>query len=664
MKTDLANLGLSLRGTTDRISLKAPQSILAGMNKGEANRQQPAEASSFDQVFKQKSEPKVETTYANGKPVPIEKDVDRGIPDKGENPNVQSGTTRDEPRMVSKEKNNWDDSGSVSKSRENSGESEDANEVSTKEGSQTQNKELSKQQQAMLKFMDSMENEFGIPPTRIVEAMAQLPADAQESPPIETAPQVIDKLNLPEEQQDRALAMYVAMLSQMKAPPQVKAPEAFMVTPGANQAMVQPNPAAAAGQKKAMLNESLDKLNQSFFVNNRELAAASGNDAAATTTVKNAKTQPVDLMRPQNNEWGNDQLKLEQLKADQMTTNQIYGAGKANNTATAQALQQMKEVNPNAPESQEFLKSLAALGAAAAALNQQMKEEPGQQAGQQAAAVDSQGNTLGGQQNNPLSALGNQQSSVQSLAGRFSEGSMGDGGDSADNKDFFATDRSVDANAAKPAHHLGADNRAEFKDVMNTQNVSPQAAGVTPGEHKANIQQIMNQAQYMIRKGGGETNVQMSPEGLGKVHMRIIVNEGKVSLEMSAESKETKKILENSIGDLRTSLGQHKMSIEHVKVDVGNQSSDSKYSDSQNSQNRQQDLSKDMGQQDGRDQARQFWNQYRDGEQRNQFIPNPGLRGYGETRRQLAPLQPGASSAVSERRYVGSGKGLGVDLVA
>ena len=228
MKTDLANLGLSLRGTTDRISQKAPQSMLAGMNKGEANRQQPAEASSFDQVFKQKSEPKVETTYANGKPVPIEKDVNRGIPDKGENPNVQSGTTRDEPRMVSKEKNNWDDSGSVSKSRENSGESEDANEISTKEGSQTQNKELSKQQQAMLKFMDSMENEFGIPPTRIVEAMAQLPADAQESPPIETAPQVIDKLNLPEEQQDRALAMYVAMLSQMKAPPQVKAPEAFM----------------------------------------------------------------------------------------------------------------------------------------------------------------------------------------------------------------------------------------------------------------------------------------------------------------------------------------------------------------------------------------------------------------------------------------------------
>lgn len=51
-----------------------------------------------------------------------------------------------------------------------------------------------------------MENEFGIPPTRIVEAMAQLPADAQESPPIETAPQVIDKLNLPEEQQDSSRA--------------------------------------------------------------------------------------------------------------------------------------------------------------------------------------------------------------------------------------------------------------------------------------------------------------------------------------------------------------------------------------------------------------------------------------------------------------------------
>lgn len=661
MKTDLANLGLSLRGTTDRKSPQTPQSMLTDVSKGGANRQQPAEASSFDQIFKQKSEPKVETTYANSKPAPIEKDVNRGIPDKGENPNVQSGTTRDEPRMVSKDKSNWDDSGSVSKSRENSGESEEVNEVSTKEGSQTQKKELSKQQQAMLKFMDSMESEFGIPPTRIVEAMAQLPAEAQDSPPIETAPQVIDKLNLPEEQQDRALALYVAMLSQVKTAPQVKAPEAFMVTPGANQAgMLQPNTATAAGQKKAMLNESLDKLNQNFFVNNRELAAASSKDAAATTTVKNAKTQPSDLLQAQNNDWGTDQLKFEQMKADQMTTNQIYGAGKANNAATAQALQQMKEVDPYAPESQEFLKNLAALGAAAAALSQQIKDEP---SGQQVAGADPQQNNLGmNPQANQLSALGNQQSSVQSLGGRFAEDSMGDGDDLSESKDFFATDRSVDANSARQAHHLGADNRAEFKDMMNAQ-VGQSPAGVTPGAHKANMQQIMNQAQYMIRKGGGEANVQMTPEGLGKVHMRVVVNEGKVSLEMSAETKEAKKILENSISDLRTSLGQHKMSIEHVKVDVGNQSSDSKYSDSQNSQNRQQDLSRDMGRQDGRDQARQFWSEFRDGEQRNQFIPSPGLRGYSGDR-QKAPLQPSSSTAVSERRYVGSGKGLGVDLVA
>jgi flagellar hook-length control protein FliK len=62
----------------------------------------------------------------------------------------------------------------------------------------------SQRQKAILKFMDSFESEFGVPPTRIVEAMANLDTAKQAASPEETADQVIGQLDLDDQDSDQA----------------------------------------------------------------------------------------------------------------------------------------------------------------------------------------------------------------------------------------------------------------------------------------------------------------------------------------------------------------------------------------------------------------------------------------------------------------------------
>src|SRR5690606_12064167 len=61
-----------------------------------------------------------------------------------------------------------------------------------------------------------------------------------------------------------------------------------------------------------------------------------------------------------------------------------------------------------------------------------------------------------------------------------------------------------------------------------------------------NVQHLLKQAEYIVKKGGGEAKIMMNPEGLGEVHMKIQVNDGNVSVEMNAETNEAKKLIESS----------------------------------------------------------------------------------------------------------------------
>lgn len=111
-----------------------------------------------------------------------------------------------------------------------------------------------------------------------------------------------------------------------------------------------------------------------------------------------------------------------------------------------------------------------------------------------------------------------------------------------------------------------------------------------------NIREIMNQAKYLVTKGGGEMTVRMTPEGMGEVQLKVALENGKINIEMNSQDKSVKKLIEDSLSDLKSSLASHQMRVEHVKinnvtaVDTNNQSQFQSDANSSNSsfQNRQQ----------------------------------------------------------------------------
>lgn len=89
----------------------------------------------------------------------------------------------------------------------------------------------------------------------------------------------------------------------------------------------------------------------------------------------------------------------------------------------------------------------------------------------------------------------------------------------------------------------------------------------TEQQEASNIKELINQAQFLSKKGGGEMKIALNPEGLGEIQMKVAVQNGEVNVEMLAESSEAKKLLEKGLGELKSSLASHKLNVENIKVD-------------------------------------------------------------------------------------------------
>ncbi len=118
-------------------------------------------------------------------------------------------------------------------------------------------------------------------------------------------------------------------------------------------------------------------------------------------------------------------------------------------------------------------------------------------------------------------------------------------------------------------HQATGQSHGEFKNHLV---VSPQASDLTFSKleenREANINDIMNQAQYLVKKGGGEVSVRMSPEGMGEVHLKVLLQDGKLNIEMQTQDKNVKKLIEESLTELKSGLAAHRLSLEHVKIDT------------------------------------------------------------------------------------------------
>lgn len=482
-------------------------------------------------------------------------------------------------------------------------------------------KGATKKERAMLEFMDSMESELGVPPTKIVEAMALIKPSDLSKPPEETAQQVIENLDLPLEEQGAAMALYMAFLQQSKTPdsrPEQMFIHQSMLAKPQGQIPVSPE------SQRERLNQSLDVMNRKFFMQDRNL-----------------DSKPGALEIPQGMELVEDtapkakQPFLTEMEMEALAETQSQMQGDkalkdlGDRTLLKPDMAKMKGLQENSAKTSP--EDFFALGALKAQMGESGTPVP------EAASAESPMPTAGA-----ADAQNSADSGSQDKSDLFSKST-----ESKEKLELPSKTGKVKADEFFPHTALGASGKLDAAPSLNAL-----AAKAGP-QTQANIDKLTDQAQMIVFKGGGEAVVKLNPDGMGEVRLKVLVQDGKVNLEMATETKEAKKLIESSISELRSSLAGHKLTIDQVKVDVGNQAS----TDSQSQKN--MDTRPDLNQ------GRQFMSQFRDemSGRRDSFVEMPGLKGYQAKRTQPDPI--GAAPEVSGAgRSMSPGRGQRMNLVA
>ncbi len=545
--------------------------------------------------------------------------------------------------------------------------------ITTKKNQLAREKEIQK-------FMDSFESEFGISPTRIVEAMAQLKNESLQKPAEVTAEDFISSLGLDEENQDKAKEMYMGFLLNLQTIEQSpRAPIAVPVNPdNLLKAQTTERFVASQGKKDAMQN-SLSTLNDRFWMKAPSVPVSAPIGPNTEISPQQRALTVGDLLRDQENTLavstplaaasidGQDEMKILEEELGPEVLKQM---DPADLQRLVKELRTIREQNQRVQNLR--LNTETSVGAQAMLANRQQ-----QGAAQDLASVNSSTKTQG----MPLADVSAQvkapapvpqaasamtemakpvkeffpanQSSMNSNQQQFSQGK-----ENLKSADVISKKKS-DLSSTEAVYGSGLGLTAMKPLDASVQNLHGEmsAVDISPKEKQENIQQIMNQAQYLIKKGGGEMKVKLSPEGLGDMHLKVMVENGKVNLQMATESNEAKKLFESSVSDLKNSLSAHKLSFDHIKIDVVNSTS-TDVATRQDSNN-----TNSQSQYQGQKETRQFWNQFQEQfgsrAQRDNFFDVPNLKGYGQKKRDaMEPL----TEAQRPRRA--DGRGNAIDVVA
>lgn len=511
-------------------------------------------------------------------------------------------------------------------------------ELSEKDGKTEKGKDKeASRENAIKKFMDSFESEFEIPSTRLVEAIANLDEENLMKSPEETADAVIAKLGLDSEDQEKAQVMYAALLislSQTALPPQA----ATAVSGGEASGSEFRQRAQMAIDQRSMTNMGVDRLNQKFWKNDslqdialQSLSPMSIGDEDQVGLAEEIASQ----VAPTPSEQLKGQFELPPHLRGQLEQN----ASPAMMAALAAKLAEMKTANGNGADESDEIDSEATI---LKPIGSDLTTQPSLAEGKFSAVTPNDGQAFAQDKNSDDNDF------AKNLEGQKDKVKVGE--KLLQKVDFNeALKSSSDLNPLAMA--LKAENLPAQGATLAAGATALSTQAPTQAETDTNVRQLMSQAQYLIKKGGGEVKVEMTPEGMGPVQLKLMVQDGKVQVQMSATTDEAKKMIESSLAELKTSLAAHKLSVDHIKVDVVNNIA------TDTATNNQMNNNSDAQ----RDNARQFWNQFNENfgssSQRESFQEMASLKGYSKAQRD--PLKPIEAATRSFE-----GKGSGLNLVA
>lgn len=109
--------------------------------------------------------------------------------------------------------------------------------------------------------------------------------------------------------------------------------------------------------------------------------------------------------------------------------------------------------------------------------------------------------------------------------------------------------------------YLSKDFSSHVADTHHAESATPSTATNDP-----NVKEILSQARYLVTQGGGEVSVKMTPEGMGEVQLKVMLDNGRMSVELNTHDKSVQKLIQDSLSDLKSSLAAHQISVDHVTL--------------------------------------------------------------------------------------------------
>jgi len=102
----------------------------------------------------------------------------------------------------------------------------------------------------------------------------------------------------------------------------------------------------------------------------------------------------------------------------------------------------------------------------------------------------------------------------------------------------------------------------------------PNQTETSPVSRENVFEQIVEKARIMAGNGHSEMELDLKPDHLGKIQLRISLENNLISARFIAESEQVKAILETNLADLKRQLQENGVNVQQLLVSTGNESRD------------------------------------------------------------------------------------------
>ena len=363
-------------------------------------------------------------------------------------------------------------------------------------------------QRPIAQFMASLESELGVSHDRLVRAFQTLPPGSLSQSPRETMTDVVKNLNLVGEDETKAMQIYSKMLSQMETLDQKDQVPVAAPQVATNQAKVASGKYAAQSAGVVTKGAGLEKIAEK--VTEKETGTeVKTKEIPPVVSVKEAVVAKVPVQ--------GGQAPIQQAPTQVAPHQQ----GQLSQNQSQQQMPQQDSSQQEAPQQQPQFQGAFV--------------KPGQEA--KFKAVSSE--VLKVQTREPSKPSSSQVALVNTTSAS------------------------------------GADQVSLPQDVKNLglaggvigQSVNEKSTAHVDSRQEA-IQAIVNNARLLAQKGGGEMHMTLKPEHLGEIQLRVSMVGQKLDVQMTTERSDVKKLIEQSVHELKHGLASHNLNMEKMDVSL------------------------------------------------------------------------------------------------